>query len=131
MVGGFTLFGDATIQAMDSKIGMIDLSDRSSARATNTLVGRVYKEENGGYRLDNCTAEYLLFWLQNSTGTVKLRANGFVSHRNSKTDSMGFPNDVELSNTTLLKGIYPIYNSSNVRFVDPTSTGSASGTGDS
>ena len=68
--------------------------------------------------LDNCTVEYLLFWLQNSNGTVKLQASGFVRHWNSKTDSAGFPYDVELSNTTLLKGFYPMFNSSNVRFVD-------------
>ena len=118
MVGGFTLFGDATIRATDSKIGMIDLRDGSSARATNTLVGRLYEEGKGGYKLNNCTAEYLFFWLQNSTGTVKLSASGFVRHWYSKTDSTGFPYDVELSNTTLLKGFYPIYNNSNVRFVD-------------
>ncbi len=118
IVGGFTLFGDASIQASDSKIGMIDLRDGSSASATNTLVGRVYERGNGGYRLDNCTAEYLFFWLQDSTGVVKLRASGFVGHWDSKTDSTGFPYNVELSNTTLLKGFYPMFNNSNVTLVD-------------
>ncbi len=91
MVGGFTLFGDASIQATDSKIGMIDLRDGSSARATNTLVGRVYELGKARIKLDNCTAEYLLFRLQNSTGTVKLRASGFVKHWYSEDGFDGVP----------------------------------------
>ncbi len=118
IVGGFTLSGSASIEATASKIGMIDLRDGSSARATNTLVGRLYEIGKGGYSLDNCTVEYLFFWLQDMTGTVKLRASGYVRHWYSRTDSTGFPYDVELSNTTLLKGFYPMFNSSNVRFVD-------------
>jgi hypothetical protein len=118
MVGGFTLFGNASIQATDSRIGMIDLRDGSSARATNTLIGGVYEVGKSAFKLDNCTAEYLFFRLENSTGTVKLRASGFVKHWYSKTDTTGFPYEGELSNTTLLRGLYLIFDNSTVRFVD-------------
>jgi hypothetical protein len=48
IVGGFTLFGSASIEANDSKIGMIDLRNGSSAKATNILVGEYTRWEMAG-----------------------------------------------------------------------------------
>ena len=120
---GFTLDGNASLQAINSRIGMLDLSDGSSARATNTFIGRVIDVGKSVFRLDNCTAEYLFFRLEDSTGLVKLRLGGFVKHWYSRTDTTGFPFEVELSNTTLLKGVYLIFDNSTVRFVDSDLSG--------
>jgi hypothetical protein len=118
IVWGFALDGNASLHAVDSRIGEVELQDRSSARATGTFIGNLYDEERAAFRLDNCTLEDLYFRMVNSTGSVKLRLGGHVQHWYSKTNATGLPFEAELSNTTLLKGATLLMTNSSVRFVD-------------